>query len=67
MAEDPNWYEFYLSLKTDGKTYFSADRLLMRRVKLYHRKLNLQVKKEQEHETVSLFGGSGDGGASRIG
>ena len=33
MAEDPNWYEFYLSLKTDGKTYFSADRLLMRRVK----------------------------------
>lgn len=33
MADDPNWYEFYLSLKTDGKTYFSADRLLMRRVK----------------------------------
>lgn len=33
LAEDPNWYEFWLSLRTDGKTLFAADRLLLRRTK----------------------------------
>ena len=32
LAVDPNWYEFWLSLRTDGSTYFAADRLILRRV-----------------------------------